>query len=189
MKARTSSWLLAATVAGALATAPVGAAEQGRAGGETQAASPKEFIKHAAVGGMAEVKLGTLAQQRAASEEVKDFGKRMVDDHGKANAELKRIADKKDVTLPKDIDEKHRAVHDRLAKLRGEEFDREYMKAMLEDHRHDVAAFRQASRSDDPDVRAFASETLPKLEEHLQTAERLAMSGDARGSERGGGER
>jgi putative membrane protein len=141
-------------------------------------------MKEAAQGGMAEVKLGTLAQNKASSEDVKSFGKRMVDDHGKANDELKSLASQKDVTLPADLGSKHKATYDRLSKLSGKEFDRAYMNEMLKDHREDVAEFEKASKSaTDPDVKGFASRTLPTLQEHLSEAERIA-GGEMRGGGR-----
>ncbi|HZT78554.1 MAG TPA: DUF4142 domain-containing protein [Vicinamibacterales bacterium] len=136
------------------------------------AASDAAFMKKAAEGGMAEVELGNLAQQKASSDEVKSFGKRMVDDHSKANDELKSIAQSKNVTLPTSLDPKDQQLRNKLEKLSGAAFDRAYMQAMLKDHRQDVNEFRHESTSaQDPDVKQFASKTLPTLEEHLKLAQ------------------
>jgi putative membrane protein len=130
------------------------------------------FVTKAAVGGMAEVELGKLAQQRASSDAVKDFGKRMETDHSKANEELKTTAANKGITLPTTLDAKHQATMDRLSKLNGAAFDRTYMQEMVKDHREDVAEFqKEANSGDDPDVKAFAGKTLPTLQEHLKMAE------------------
>jgi len=130
------------------------------------------FVTKAAIGGMAEVKLGTLATEKAANADVKSFGQQMVDDHGKANDELKQLASTKGITLPTDIDAKEQAKYDRLSKLSGAEFDRAYMREMVSDHRTDVAEFRHESEhGSDPDVKAWAAKTLPTLEHHLQIAE------------------
>lgn len=138
------------------------------------AAGAHGFVREAAMGGMAEVELGQLAQERAASDSVKAFGQRMVDDHSKANDELKDLAASKQIDLPAKPDAKHKAVQDRLSKLSGKQFDRAYMQAMTDDHVHDVAAFkREAQSSKDPDVKAFASKTLPTLEDHLAEAKRV----------------
>jgi putative membrane protein len=103
---------------------------------------------------------------------VKEFGKKMVDDHGKANDELKSIAQKKNITLPSDLSMKDKALRDRLAKLSGPAFDRAYMQAMLKDHREDVNEFRTESQSGaDPDIKQFAAKTLPTLESHLKLAQ------------------
>jgi putative membrane protein len=130
------------------------------------------FVTKAAQGGMAEVKLGTLATQKAASADVKAFGQQMVDDHSKANDELKQLASTKGITLPTDIDAKDQATYDRLSKLSGAEFDRAYMRDMVSDHRKDVSEFRHESQNGaDSDVKAWAGKTLPTLEHHLQMAE------------------
>ena len=132
----------------------------------------RKFIEEAARGGMAEVQLGQLAAQKAQSSEVKQFGQKMVDDHGKANDQLKSIASSKNVTLPTDLDHAHKRDYDRLSKLSGAEFDREYMKHMVSDHKKDVSDFRKEAKSaKDSEVKSFASSTLPTLEQHLQMAQ------------------
>ena len=126
----------------------------------------------AAQGGMAEVELGKLAQSHASNDAVKNFGKRMVDDHSKANDQLKSIAAKENVTLPTTLDAKDQATMDRLAKLNGAQFDRAYINDMVRDHRTDIAEFqREADHGSDPAVKQFASSTLPTLQEHLRLAE------------------
>jgi putative membrane protein len=130
------------------------------------------FMMKAAQGGMAEVEMGKLAKDNAENQAVKDFGQKMVDDHSKANDELKDLASKKNVTLPTDVDAKDKATHDRLANLKGAAFDKAYMRDMVADHRKDVAEFkREANSGKDPDVKAWAAKVLPTLEEHLRLAE------------------
>ena len=175
--------VLAATLLALPAPGWARGAEKEHAG----AMSPQEFIEGAAEGGMAEVELGNLAQQKAASDDVKQFGKRMAEDHGKVNDELKSLASQKKVTLPTTLDAKHKSTYDRLSKLSGAEFDRAYMSEMLKDHREDVEMFRKAQQSSDADVKSFASRTLPTLEDHLASAERIdkqatASQGQYRGS-------
>jgi putative membrane protein len=136
------------------------------------AASDHTFVMNAAKGGLAEVQLGQLAADKASSDDVKKFGQRMVSDHGKANDELKSLAQSKNITLPTDLDPKDKATHDRLAKLSGAAFDRAYMQHMLADHRKDVTEFKKESTSGkDADVKAWAAKTLPTLEEHLKMAQ------------------
>ena len=130
--------------------------------------SDKHFLVKAAEGGLTEVQLGQIAQQNASSEEVKQFGARMVADHSKANDELKGIAQQKGVSVPTKLDVHHQAMVDRLSKLSGPEFDRAYVNDMVEDHKKDVAEFQKASTSaQDPDVKAFAGKTLPVIQSHL----------------------
>jgi putative membrane protein len=167
--------LVAGTVALAMA-GPALAQKSSQAKTSTPAASKQasdqKFVMDAAKGGMAEVELGKLAQDKASNEQVKDFGKRMVDDHSKANDELKTLAKNKNITLPSDLDPKDKALKDRLSKLSGPAFDHAYMSAMLHDHKKDVSEFKKESTSGhDADVKAFASKTLPTLEEHLKLAQ------------------
>jgi len=137
-------------------------------------ASAQKFVHEAASGGMMEVALGKIAAQQASSSDVKEFGQRMVADHTKANDELKDLAARKDITLPKGLDSNQRAEIARLSKLSGHDFDQSYMKAMTTDHVQDVAAFKEAAASSpDTDVKAFAAHTLPTLEDHLTEARRV----------------
>ena len=133
-----------------------------------------KFAMEAAMGGMAEVELGRLAAQKGASDEVRQFGQRMVDDHSKANEELMRVASSKGWTPPTALDAKHQAETQRLSALSGEKFDKEYVKMMVKDHKKDVSEFeKQAARGADPDIKAFAASTLPTLREHLQMIQRI----------------
>lgn len=130
--------------------------------------SPESFLEDAAQGGMAEVELGKLASTKAQNPELKKFGQMMVADHGKANTELKALAAKKNITLPKDMGS-HQSTLDKLKGMSGADFDRTYVDQMVEDHEADVAAFeKQAANSTDPDVKAFAAKTLPVLKKHLE---------------------
>ncbi len=130
-----------------------------------------EFVLDAARGGLAEVELGRLAADHAQNDEVKKFAQRMVDDHTKANDELKSIATSKSIKLPEELDAKDRALKQRLEKLNGAAFDRAYMNAMYTDHQKDVNEFKKESNAGrDPQVKSFAASTLPTLEEHLQQA-------------------
>ena len=135
-------------------------------------AADKAFVEKAAVGGMAEVQMGKMAQQKGSSDQVKQFGGRMVDDHSKANDELKQIASAKGIALPTDLDAKHKSKMDKMEKLSGAQFDRAYMDEMVADHKQDVAEFKkQASSGKDSDLKAFAAKTLPTLEDHLKMAQ------------------
>lgn len=141
------------------------------------AAADQSFIKKAAEGGVAEVEFGKLATQKASNSEVKQFGQRMVDDHSKANDQLKSIAQQKSVTVPSALMGKDKREYDRLSKLSGEQFDRAYMRMMVTDHRKDVNEFRRESKlAKDNDVKQFASSTLPTLEDHLKQAQQTASA-------------
>jgi putative membrane protein len=143
----------------------------------------KNFAKEAALGGMAEVELGRLAQQNAQNDDVKQFGARMVQDHTTANQQLMMILAATDVTAPTQLDEKHRKAFEKLSKMRGAEFDRAYMREMVEDHDKTVKKFRQqATQGSNPDLKEFAQNTLPVLEQHQKMAHDINKSLTAVGS-------
>jgi putative membrane protein len=131
----------------------------------------QEFMNKAAQGGMAEVMLGQTASSKGTSPDVKNFGNRMVSDHGKAGDELKQLAQTKGVTLPTDVDDESKKMADKLSKLSGKDFDKEYINGMVEDHEKDVKEFEKASKdAKDPDLKAWATKTLPTLQDHLKMA-------------------
>lgn len=139
------------------------------------AAADAKFMKEAAGGGMAEVQLGKLAQEKSSSDQVKQFGQRMVDDHSKANQQLEQMAQQKNVRLPKQPGAREQAEKSRLEKLSGDEFDKAYMSHMVADHKKDVAEFqKESSAARDPEIKSFASQTLPTLQEHLKQAQSIA---------------
>jgi putative membrane protein len=139
--------------------------------------SDSDFAKQAAEGGMAEVKLGQLAQDKGTSEAVKEFGKKMVDDHSQANDKLTTIASQENVKIPITLNKHDQATYDKLSKLSGEAFDRAYARDMVKDHQDDIAAFQQEARNGrDNGIKSFASETLPTLQEHLKMAREMMKS-------------
>lgn len=128
----------------------------------------KHFVSETAEGGLAEVELGKLAQDKASSQEVKDFAQKMVEDHSKANDKLKETAQKVGASLPDHLSAMQLAEKTKLSAYSGEHFDRAYMSAMVKYHRQDVAAFRrEAASGGNEEIKSFASKTLPTLEEHL----------------------
>ena len=131
-----------------------------------------DFFTDAASGGMMEVELGKLAQEKSQNTKVKDFGAMMVKDHSKANDELKQLAMSKNVSLPDAPLPKHQDEIDKLKEKSGTDFDKAYMDMMVSDHKKDIDMFQDAvDHNDDADVKAFASKTLPVLQGHLQAAE------------------
>jgi putative membrane protein len=136
-----------------------------------------KFAVEAASGGMMEVQLGELAQQKATSQKVKDFGAMMVRDHSKANDELKALAMKKNITLPPAPGEDHLDEIKKLSDKSGKTFDKDYIKMMVDDHEKDVAKFEKCSKdAKDPDIQAFASKTLPVLRSHLDAVKKINES-------------
>ena len=132
------------------------------------------FTIDVAQNGIAEVELGQLAAQKAQSPEVKQFAQRLIADHTRANNELKQIATSKNVTLPTEIKPAQKETHERLSRLTGAEFDREFMAVMVESHDRSVNAFQdKADNAADADIKAFATKTLPTLQEHFRMAREL----------------
>jgi putative membrane protein len=145
------------------------------------ASADRAFIQTAARVGWPEVALGELASTHATNDDVKKFGQRMVADHGKANQELTQLARDKGVEPPKKIDRTQKSVHDRVAKLVGEAFDRAYVEEMVKDHRRDVKEFERASGSaKDPDLKTWIDKTLPTLRDHLREIENISAKVQAK---------
>jgi len=128
-----------------------------------------KFVTEAANGGMAEVELGQLAQQKAQHADVKAFGEMMIKDHSKANDELTALAQAKNITVPATVGAEQQKVKDDLAKKTGREFDKAYIDEMVEDHEKDVKLFEDASKNlKDAELKAFVDKTLPTLRTHLE---------------------
>lgn len=133
------------------------------------------FYKKAAEGGISEVELGNLAQQKSHNQGVKDFGAMMVKDHSAANEKLKSLAESKNMTLPAHPSATETVSKTRLEALSGDSFDKSYIKGMIKDHEEDIAEFKkEAASGQDPDARAFARDTLPTLETHLKKIKSVA---------------
>lgn len=136
-----------------------------------------DFAVEAASSSMMEVEMGKIASEKATSPQVKQFAQKMVNDHSAANTKLKQIAQAKNITLPDSLPEDHKDHLKDLREKSGNEFDKEYMSMMVDEHKDDVDKFESASNDlDDPDLKAFASETLPKLRQHREEAEKIHES-------------
>ena len=160
---------------------PVSASQSGQSGylGDQEQA----FMKEAAQGGLAEVQIGRLAAQKGQSQEVRQFGQKLVQDHSKANQELKLLAAQKSVTLPADIPINNQAAIEHLKSLEGAAFDSAFKKHMIEDHEKDIQKFQtEAQTAADSDVKAFAQKTLPVLQQHLKMAQDIKADQTSTGS-------
>jgi putative membrane protein len=133
------------------------------------------FLTDAIQINLAEISVGDLAQQKGGSDDVKSFGKMLVDDHTASNAKATSLAQANGVTPPTEPSAADKKKHDDLEKLSGAEFDREFAKAMVKGHEEAIAKFEAASKGND-DVAKFAQETLPTLQKHLKTAQSIASS-------------
>lgn len=146
-------------------------------------AEDKHFMKEAMEGDMAEIQLAKLAQQKASSDQVKQFAQRMIDDHTKLDAQMKPMAQQFGVEAPTDLDAKHKSVEAKLQNLSGEQFDQEYMKDMVGDHRQDDQAFlREETSASSPELKNAVTQAEPIISEHLRMAQDVEKSLKGKGS-------
>jgi putative membrane protein len=153
-----------------------GTETSGTTGTTSSASTPvdpadSDFMTKAAQGGMAEVALGQMASSKATDPGVKAFGDRMVTDHSRLNDEMKQLAQTKGVTLPTDVDDEAKKTSDKLSKLTGKAFDKEYISDMVKDHEKDVKEFeKQSTGAKDADLKTWVTNSLPTLQDHLKMA-------------------
>lgn len=138
----------------------------------------QKILEKMALANMAEVEAGKMAQTKSQNEQVKSFAQQMIDDHGKALADVQQLAQQKGVTLPTEPDAKHKAMAVRLDKMSGDAFDKAYMaQAGVSDHKQVHAMLMQdQKRAKDPDVKALAEKMAPAVEQHLKSAEQMHMA-------------
>ncbi len=135
------------------------------------------FAIKAAQGGLAEIKMGQLAQEKGKNPDVKAFGSRMVADHTKAADELKQISSRQNINLPTQPSAADQDNYSKLLKLDGDAFDKEYARLMVKDHNEDVKDFQsEAQNGKNQYLKDFASQVLPTLQEHLNHAQELATA-------------
>lgn len=132
-----------------------------------------DFVNDASAAGIAEIEAGRAALENASSQAVKKFAQTMIDDHTQANNELAAIARKKNLELADNATLMNRARQFILERRDGESFDVAYARNQVGAHERSVELFQRGTRAEDPDIKAFATKTLPKLEHHLQMARQL----------------
>ena len=153
----------------------------------------RRFMEQAARHGRAEIELGNLAQTKAASDRVKEYARRMVQDHSKFNEQLKRIAAEERVTLPGSVERNHERLLGDLQNTSGADFDRRFITEMLKVHEKDLKDYRTAAReARDPELKAFAEKAAQAIQEHLAHARQIAetvvgASGPRRNAQRSSG--
>ena len=137
--------------------------------GTKLSSSDTEFILAAAQGGMAEVKMGELAAKQGTREDVKSFGKMMVNDHTAINRDLKALAAQKGVTLPDSLNAKHQGMVDKMKALTGSQFDDAYIASMIKDHKMDAKEFKaQSGETKDADIKSFVHKSITVVDGHLK---------------------
>lgn len=132
-----------------------------------------DFAVEAANGGMTEVAASQLAQQKATDSRVKSFADMMVEEHTKVNNDLKSVAASKNITLPAGISNDAQKDIDDLAKKEGKDFDKAYMKMMVNDHEKTIKLLKKGLEMKDPDISTFSSRTMPAVQKHLNAAKAI----------------
>ena len=142
------------------------------------------FVQEAGIGGMAEVALGRLAEQRAQNAAIKDFGRHMVQDHGKANDQLANLARAANIPVPQALDPEHRAIQEQLEKLSGGAFDLAYIRGQVQEHQKTSLLLEwEVGSGQDAELQRFAAATLPVVLDHLQEARDLETQLTGQGPE------
>jgi putative membrane protein len=157
---------------GAMTPAETTAPSASSSGPSDLSASDKKFIQKAAIGGMAEVQLAQLAQQKSSDDKVKAFAQKMIDDHTPNNEQLVKLATDKGVTPPSALDAMHKKEMAKLEGLSGAKFDKAYLKEQEKDHEVMLKLFQtEAKGGHDTDLKQFAETTIPTIQSHEQMAE------------------
>jgi len=138
---------------------------------DREPATEQDFLAHAIATDMAEVKLGEMALKQASNDDVKKFARKMVDDHAKHRDMLLERAKAHKLAVVEGLDKENQEKKDRLSKLEGKEFDREYMKCMVEGHEKALKMYQNWSKKlEDKDLSSLVERTIPTLKEHLGQA-------------------
>ena len=141
------------------------------------ASGDASFVQVAAQGGMAEVQMGELADQTSKSSKVKMFAEQMVKDHTPANEQLKQLATAKGATLPTGLSDDQNKTLTMLQGEKGRKFDRDYAAAQVQGHSDMLSTFQtEAASGTDPDLKSFAAQTVPTIQQHLAEAQKLAAA-------------
>jgi len=168
-----------ALLTSAIALPAMGQGMKSSAMSGSSAGSDATFVKKAAISDMYEIQASQLAQTKAVSAEVKNFASKMVTDHSKTSDQLKSIlSGKSSPKAPTAIDAKHKALLSKLKSVSGADFDSAYAQQQLEAHQQAVTLFTGESQGgNDADLKTFASQTLPALQQHLSMAQTLQKGG------------
>ncbi|WAJ35507.1 DUF4142 domain-containing protein [Pseudomonas sp. GOM7] len=144
-----------------------------QAADQVEAIDTEDFVEEASAKGIAEIEAAKLALEKARSEDVKGFAQMMIDDHGRANQQLKELAQRKNLDVSDDAELMNKAKA-MVLKMRDEDsFDKAYMNNQVAAHQETIELFKRGVNVEDQDIAAFARETLPKLEKHLERAQRI----------------
>jgi putative membrane protein len=175
------SLTLLSTAALALAVSVGAHAQASAAASDKLSHQDKSFMKDAAENNAAEIAGSQLALKQATSGDVKTFAQMMIDDHGKAGTELKGLADQKGVKISDTPSVMQKTQAKMLSERKGSSFDQHYADSIgVKAHQDTIKLFqKEVDKGTDPDVKAWASKTLPTLQHHLEAAQALKGKTDA----------
>lgn len=171
-KSMTLYRIIALGFAGALAVGSNAAAQTMNAPAGTLVKADQNFLNKAMEGDLAEINMGKLAQQKGQSQDVKQFGQMLEQDHSQHLEKAKQTAQQMGFTPPTEPNAKQKKTYDQLSKLSGAQFDRQFAQDMVKDHKEAISTFGKEAKSKGP-LADFAQQTVPTLQKHLQTAESL----------------
>ena len=164
-------------IAGSLVVAGLLAAGRAGAADTSLSHAASSFIKEASEGNQGEIALAQLAQQKSQNPEIKQLAELIQNDHQQSQEKLQSLAATHNVTLDQGLTYSQKRAQSKLEKLSGADFDQQYAKDMLEDHVTDLKKFQKASEKlEEADVKQFAQDNIPKLQQHLQKAETAAKA-------------
>ncbi len=171
------------TLVAAMALLPIAACSGSKPQPTTEAAAPtpppvaandQTFINTAATGGMAEIQAAQLALSKTKSPGIKTFANDMVSDHTKADQQLTQLAQSKNITLPTTLMDDQQQQATKLQGESGRAFNHDYIADQVMDHQMMLTAFQEeAENGTDPDIKAFAAQTVPTIKQHLVQAQAL----------------
>jgi putative membrane protein len=140
-----------------------------------QASIDKIFLKKAMQGSLAEVQLGELTLKKSDNDQVKQFARKMIDDHTKLNDQMRPVAQRLGVDIPTEVSKKDKSLMSKMQDLSGAAYDQVYIKNMVKDHKQDLSDFHmEASNAHDPSLKDAAAQGSKTIADHLQMAQQLA---------------
>jgi putative membrane protein len=155
----------------------------GQAAGAAVPGADKKFAMMVAQTDLAEIELGNMALQKSTNPQVKQIAQKLVDDHTKTSTAMKEIAAKKGLTVPTETDAKHKALATKLQGESGQDFDKDFLNANSKDHHKVVQAFqKESSNGKDPDIKQFAAQFLPAIQEHTTMIDQAKGQGGSSGA-------
>jgi len=168
--------IVSVSLASALTCASLGAVAQTRSSDRAS----QTFITKAIEGNLAEVQIGQLAQEKGASEGVRSFGQTLQQDHATGAQKATAVATQLGVSPPTEPNKNQKAMHASLGKLSGLAFDRKFASEMVKDHKKEIAEYQKAAKKQGDPAAAYATETLPTLQKHLEAAQALTKATSSR---------